>query len=101
MNNVILPAILLDADIRTAEATRLAYEVVMFGKPEVTQPIARYGQFVDNAQAVPAITMKDFMIAVAGLRIYQETIAPLRSYRTQLDDFDDKFALAVFRLLKK
>ncbi len=97
----ILPAIVEDEHIRLAEATRLAYEVAFFESPDVGQPIARYGQFVDNAQPVPGVAVKDFCLVVAGLRSYQETIAPLRPYRAKLDDFDDKFALAVYRLLKQ
>jgi hypothetical protein len=96
-----LPAILTDEHFRTAEACRLACEIVTSESPEVVQEIARYGQFVDNAQNPPGVAVKDFCLTVAGLRSYQETIAPLRDHRARLDDFDDKFALAVYRLAKK
>ncbi len=101
MSNNILPAILTDEHIRTAEACRLACEIVTAESMEVVQEIARYGEFVDNHQPVLPVAMKDFYRAVSGLRVYQEIIAPLRGNSTRLDDFDDKFALAVFRLLKK
>lgn len=94
-----LPAIVEDAQIREAEAKRLAYEVTMFEAQDVQQAIARYGQFIDLGQMPPATTMKDFCLAVRDFPAYQETIEPLRDYRFRLDDFDDKFALAVFRLV--
>lgn len=97
----ILPAILEDADIRTAEAQRVAYEIRFTEKLPVQQAIARYGQFVENNQAVLPVAMKDFYRAVSGSRAYQETVAPLRGHDLQHDDFDNKLALAVYRLLNK
>lgn len=96
-----LPAILTDEHYRAGEAVRVAYAIVLAESTEVQQEIARYGQFVDNNQKVLPVAMKDFYRTVGGLRVYQETVAPLRGYEKQHDDFDDKFALAVFRLLKQ
>jgi hypothetical protein len=96
-----LPAILTDDHFRAGEATRVAYEIVIAESQEVQKPIARYGQFVDLQQPVLPVAMKDFYRALGGLRIYQETVAPLRGYERQHDDFDNKMALAVYRLLKK
>lgn len=97
----ILPRIVGDADIRAAEATRIAYEVYFSAPREDRDAIARYGQFVDNQQAVLPIAMKDFYRATGRLPDYQTTVAPLQGYEVQLSDFEDKFALAVFRLTKK
>jgi len=96
-----LPAILTSDHFRAGEAARVAYEIVMVESPEVQQEIARYGQFVDNDQPVLPIAMKDFYRTVGGLRVYQETVAPLRGYERQHDDFDNLLALAVYRLLKE
>lgn len=97
----ILPAILEDADIRTAEAQRVAYEIKYGEKPEVQKAIARYGEFVENNQVVLPVAMKDFYRAVSGSRAYMETVAPLRGYDREHDDFDNKLALAVYRLMGK
>lgn len=96
-----LPVILTDDDFRAGEACRVAYAIVFAESTEVQEPIARYGQFVDFDQPVLPVAMKDFYRALGGLRVYQEAVAPLRGYDRQHDDFDNKLALAVYRLLKK
>ncbi len=101
MLNHSLPAILTNDHFRAGEATRVAYEIVIAESTAVQEEIARYGQFVDNNQPVLPVAMKDFYRTVGGLRIYQETVAPLRGYERQHDDFDNLLALAVYRLLKK
>lgn len=98
MTSTILPAILMNKDVRAAEANRLANEIFRTSDPDTIADIARYGEFVENGQDVPGVTTKDFCRAVATLRPYQDMIQPLRDWRARLDDFDDVFAATLYRL---